>query len=98
MSGYTSVTDGERREMLATIGVDSIDELFDVPAGVRLDRDLELEDGLDEASVYERLRELASRNADAESETCFLGAGMYDHYAPAIVDAIVSRSELTRST
>jgi hypothetical protein len=93
VSGYTSVTDGERREMLAEIGVESIDDLFDVPAGVRLDRDLELPDGLDEAAVYERLRELASRNADAESEVCFLGAGMYDHYAPAIVDAIVSRSE-----
>jgi len=93
VSGYTSVTDSESREMLATIGVDSIDDLFDVPAGVRLDRDLDLPAGLDEAAVYERLRELAARNADAESEACFLGAGMYDHYAPAIVDAIVSRSE-----
>ncbi|GIK78322.1 MAG: aminomethyl-transferring glycine dehydrogenase subunit GcvPA [Acidobacteria bacterium] len=93
MSGYTSATDGERREMLAAIGVDSIDDLFDVPAGVRFDRGLDLPAGLDEAAVYERLRELAARNADAESEVCFLGAGMYDHYAPAIVDAIVSRSE-----
>ena len=93
MSGYTSVTDDERREMLAAIGVSSIEELFDVPAGVRLDRELELPDGLTESEVYERMRELASRNADAESEVCFLGAGMYDHYAPAIVDAIVSRSE-----
>src|SRR5690606_4013055 len=93
VSGYTSVTDDERREMLAAIGVSSIEELFDVPAGVRLDRDLELPGGRTEAQVYDRLRELASRNADAESEICFLGAGMYDHYAPAIVDAIVSRSE-----
>ena len=93
MSGYTSVTDGERREMLAAIGVSSVEELFDVPADVRLDRALELPDGLSEAEVYERMRGLASRNADAESEVCFLGAGMYDHYAPAIVDAIVSRSE-----
>ena len=79
--------------MLDAIGVSSIEELFDVPEGVRLDRALELPDGLSEAEVYERMRELASRNADAESEVCFLGAGMYDHYAPAIVDAIVSRSE-----
>ena len=93
MSGYTSVTDDERREMLAAIGVSSIEELFDVPAGVRLDRELELPDGLTESEVYERMRELASRNADAESEVCFLGAGMYDHYAPALIDAIVSRSE-----
>ena len=93
VSGYTSVTGDERREMLAAIGVSSVEELFDVPAGVRLDRDLDLPDGLTEAEVYERMRDLAARNADAESEICFLGAGMYDHYAPAIVDAIVSRSE-----
>ncbi len=93
MSGYTSVTDDERRDMLAAIGVSSVEELFDVPAGVRLDRDLELPDGMTEAEVYGRMRELASRNADADSEVCFLGAGMYDHYAPAIVDAIISRSE-----
>jgi glycine dehydrogenase subunit 1 len=43
--------------------------------------------------VYERLRELAEKNADAESEVSFLGAGMYDSYVPAIVDAIISRSE-----
>jgi glycine dehydrogenase subunit 1 len=93
VSGYTSVTDVERREMLDKIGVSSVEELFDVPEGVRLDRPLELPDGLSEAEVYERMRSLASRNADAESEVCFLGAGMYDHYAPAIVDAIISRSE-----
>ncbi len=80
--------------MLAAIGASSIDQLFEgLPAGVRLDRDLELEDGLSEHDVYERLRALAAKNADAESETSFLGAGMYDHYAPAIVDAITSRSE-----
>jgi glycine cleavage system P protein (glycine dehydrogenase) subunit 1 len=93
VSGYTSVTDDERREMLAAVGVSSIEELFDVPTEVRLDRPLALPDGLTEAEVHERMRALAARNADAESEICFLGAGMYDHYAPAIVDAIVSRSE-----
>jgi len=94
VAGYTSQTESERAEMLATIGVESIDELFDgVPAGVRLDGPLDLPDGLSEAEVYGRMRELAARNADAESETCFLGAGMYDHYLPSIVDAITSRSE-----
>ena len=94
MSGYTSVTDRERAEMLATIGVGSVDELFaDVPAEVRLDRPLGLPEGLGEGEVYESLRALAARNADAESEICFLGAGMYDHYVPAIVEAITSRSE-----
>jgi glycine dehydrogenase subunit 1 len=94
MSRYTSATEGDRSEMLARIGADSIEDLFaDLPEGVRLGRPLDLPDGLDEAAVYERMRELASRNADAESEVCFLGAGMYDHYMPAIIDAITSRSE-----
>jgi glycine dehydrogenase subunit 1 len=94
VSGYTSATDSDREEMLAAIGVGSIDELFEgVPAGVRLDRPLDLPDGLGENEVHERMRELASRNADADSELCFLGAGMYDHYVPAIVETIISRSE-----
>ena len=80
--------------MLAAIGVDSADELFEqIPAALRLGRPLELPAGLSEAEVYERLAALAARNADAESQVCFLGAGMYDHYVPAIVDAITSRSE-----
>ncbi|MGZ5337634.1 MAG: aminomethyl-transferring glycine dehydrogenase subunit GcvPA [Solirubrobacterales bacterium] len=94
MTRYTSATDADREAMLATIGAGSIDELFEeIPEGVRFGRALELEDGLSEHDVYERLRTLAARNADAESEVSFLGAGMYDHYVPAIVDAITSRSE-----
>ena len=94
MSGYTSVTDGDREEMLAAIGVESVEELFaDVPDDMRLGRPLDLPDGLSEGEVFERMRALASRNADADEEICFLGAGMYDHYVPAIVDAITSRSE-----
>jgi glycine cleavage system P protein (glycine dehydrogenase) subunit 1 len=94
MSRYTSATDADRRGMLEAIGAGSIDELFaDIPAGVRLDRELELPPGRSEPEVFAHLAELASRNADAESELCFLGAGMYDHYVPAIVDAITERSE-----
>ncbi len=80
--------------MLAEIGAESVDELFaDLPEDVRLDRPLELSDGLSETEVYDHLASLAERNASAESEICFLGAGMYDHYVPAIVDAITQRSE-----
>jgi glycine cleavage system P protein (glycine dehydrogenase) subunit 1 len=80
--------------MLATIGVDSPAELFEqIPEPLRLGRPLELPQGMSEADVHERLAELASRNADAEGQICFVGAGMYDHYVPAIVDAIVQRSE-----
>jgi glycine dehydrogenase subunit 1 len=94
MSRYTSATDADRAAMLEAIGVSSIEELFDdVPAELRLDRPLDLPDGLSETEVFDQLAELAAGNADADSETCFIGAGMYDHYVPALVDAIVSRSE-----
>src|SRR6476661_7744485 len=80
--------------MLEAIGAASIDELFeDIPENLRLDRRLELPEGKPETEVYDRLSELASRNVHAEVETSFLGAGMYDHYVPAIVDSIISRSE-----
>jgi glycine dehydrogenase subunit 1 len=91
---YTSATESDRAEMLAAIGVDSVDELFEqVPEPLRLGRPLDLPAGMSEAEVHERLAALAARNADAEEQVCFVGAGMYDHYVPAIVDAITQRSE-----
>jgi glycine dehydrogenase subunit 1 len=94
MSRYTSATESDQEQMLRAIGVESVDELFaDVPQDLRLGRPLDLPDGLSETECLDHLSALASRNADAESEVCFLGAGMYDHYAPAIVDAITQRSE-----
>jgi glycine dehydrogenase subunit 1 len=94
LSRYTSATDADREAMLERIGAGSIDELFaDVPEAVRLDRALELPEGLPEQEVYKRLRELAARNVSAEDELTFLGAGMYDHYVPAFIDTLLSRSE-----
>jgi len=94
VSRYTSATPADREAMLAAIGVESTAELFEqIPEPLRLGRPLALPDGLSEAEVYERLAALAERNADAEGQVCFLGAGMYDHYVPAIVDAITQRSE-----
>lgn len=94
MTRYTSITDSDRDEMLAAIGVDSIDDLFaGIPEDLRLDRSLELPDGLSEAEVFDRLKRMAARNTDSDSEVSFLGAGMYDHYVPAIVETIISRSE-----
>ncbi|HUB76237.1 MAG TPA: aminomethyl-transferring glycine dehydrogenase subunit GcvPA [Solirubrobacteraceae bacterium] len=95
MTRYTAVTDGDRSEMLATIGVASIGELFDgIPDAVRRSAPLELPDGLSEAEVYAHLRDLAARNTSVEDEVSFLGAGMYDHYVPAVIDMLMSRSEL----
>jgi glycine dehydrogenase subunit 1 len=81
--------------MLAAIGVGSLQELFDrqIPPGVRLREALELPAGLPEQEVYEHLRALAERNTSAEEQVSFLGAGMYDHYVPAVVDMITERSE-----
>src|SRR3954468_20664807 len=94
MSKYTSVTDEDRREMLAIIGAASMEDLFaDIPEAVRLTRDLDMPAGMSEQEVYEHLAALAARNRHSDEEVTFLGAGMYDHYVPAIVDAIILRSE-----
>ncbi len=80
--------------MLKTIGAQSVDELFEqIPAEVRAESDLDLPSGLTETECFDHLASLAERNAHADAEVCFLGAGMYDHYVPAIVDAITQRSE-----
>ncbi|HEX3317235.1 MAG TPA: aminomethyl-transferring glycine dehydrogenase subunit GcvPA [Solirubrobacteraceae bacterium] len=94
MSRYTSATDADRAVMLETIGVGTVDELFaDIPENLRLKRPLDLPAGQSEQEVYAHLRDLAARNVSAEDEISFVGAGMYDHYVPALVDAIALRSE-----
>jgi glycine dehydrogenase subunit 1 len=91
---YVSLTEADREQMLETIGVSSVDELFqDVPAGVRFDRALDLGDPLSEQEIVKHLEGLAALNTPAGEEISFLGAGVYDHYVPAIVDAILQRGE-----
>jgi glycine cleavage system P protein (glycine dehydrogenase) subunit 1 len=91
---YLSLTDGDRDAMLEAIGVASTGELFrDIPDGVRFDRELALEPALPEAELQRHLEELASRNVDTTRELSFLGAGVYDHYVPAIADAVLQRGE-----
>jgi glycine dehydrogenase subunit 1 len=91
---YLSLTEHDREEMLAAIGASSVEELFtDIPAGVRLGRELDLEPPLSEQELTRHLEELAARNVDATRELSFLGAGMYDHYVPAVVDAVLQRGE-----
>ncbi len=81
--------------MLAAIGVGSLQEIFErqIPESVRLGRALDLPAGLPEQDVYEHLRALAARNTSVEDELSFLGAGMYDHYVPALIDMLMERSE-----
>jgi glycine dehydrogenase subunit 1 len=93
-SGYLSLTDSDREEMLAAIGVSSVDELFEqVPEGVRLGRELDVPPALGEAELARHLEELAARNVHTGAELSFLGAGIYDHYVPSVVDVVLSRGE-----
>jgi glycine dehydrogenase subunit 1 len=91
---YLSLTERDRNEMLAAIGLASSDELFrDIPADVRFDGRLALEPPLSEQELVAHLTELAARNVDTTRELSFLGAGVYDHYVPAIADAVLQRGE-----
>jgi glycine dehydrogenase subunit 1 len=92
---YLALTDADREAMLEAIGVSSIEELFaDLPTGVRLDRELDLPPALSEQELTSYFEGLAGENAHVGAEVSFLGAGMYDHYVPAIVDAVLQRGEL----
>jgi glycine dehydrogenase subunit 1 len=95
LSRYTSITPQDLDAMLETIGVPSIEALFDrqIPEAVRLRRPLGLPAGRSEQDVFAHLRALAARNVSAEDELSFLGAGMYDHYEPALIDMLMERSE-----
>ena len=86
-------TDSDREAMLHTVGVESLDELFqDVPTAQRFP-DLDLPPALTEMEVVSELADLAEANESVRDLTCFLGAGAYYHYIPAAVDQILRRSE-----
>ncbi len=90
---YLSLTAADREAMLATIGVRSVDELFhDIPPAMRYGRDLDVAPALAEVELQRHLEELAGKNV--VDEICFLGAGIYDHHVPAVVDAVLQRGEL----
>src|SRR5690348_429298 len=79
--------------MLAAIGVSTVDDLFqDIPVGVRYRNELAVKPALPEAELQRHFEELAAKNV--VDEVCFLGAGIYDHYVPAVVDAVLQRGEL----
>jgi glycine dehydrogenase subunit 1 len=91
---YLYNTPEQQRQMLATIGVDSVAELFEqIPAPLRLNRPLALPPALTEIELESHLHELAARNGNGSSLVSFVGGGAYDHFIPAAVDAVASRSE-----
>ncbi len=91
---YLPHTAEDRAEMLAAIGVKSAEDLYaDLPASIRLHRDLNLPAPLSEAEVARKFAKLAAANANLQEYACFLGAGAYDHFIPSTVDFVLSRSE-----
>ncbi len=93
---YLPKSDSDRREMLDAIGADSLEALFaHLPASVRLNRPLDLPSGISEYEIVRYFRERAAQNADDYS--CFLGAGVYRHFRPVLVDTVVSRGEFLTS-
>src|SRR5437764_1581696 len=91
-------TDDDVREMMASCGLSSVEELFaQIPPSVRLDAPLNLPDGVSEMELVSDLRSLARRNRHADDLVCFAGGGAYDHYVPSVVWALAGRSELYTS-
>ncbi|GKU81163.1 aminomethyl-transferring glycine dehydrogenase subunit GcvPA [Niallia sp. NCCP-28] len=91
---YLPMTTEDKKAMLGTIGVNSVDELFtDIPESVRFQGEYNIKPAKDESALLKELSRLAKKNADAKSNVSFLGAGVYDHYSPVIVDHVISRSE-----
>lgn len=97
MSGgrhYLPLTDAERKEMLTAIGASSAEELYDsLPQAVRLQKDLQLPPPLSEMEALVHLGELAAKNNHLREYPSFLGAGVYDHFIPSVVQHITGRSE-----
>jgi glycine dehydrogenase subunit 1 len=95
---YLFNTPEDQQAMLAAIGVKSIDELFEmIPPDCRLKGPLDLPPALTEIELTSHMAELAGRNVSAAQRVCFLGGGSYDHFIPAVVDALASRGEFYTS-
>src|SRR5438874_11870968 len=93
---YLPKAESERRAMVAACGAQSPDELFShLPAEVRLNRPLNLSPGVSEYSIIDYFRARADENAQGYAS--FLGAGVYAHYRPVLVDTVVSRGEFLTS-
>ncbi|WP_312700705.1 aminomethyl-transferring glycine dehydrogenase subunit GcvPA [Sedimentibacter sp.] len=94
MARYIGNTNEDREQMLKEIGLSGIDSLFDaVPESVRLRRDLDIPKAQSEIELMKNLKALSNKNLNVDNYTCFLGAGSYDHYIPAVIDQLLLRQE-----
>ncbi len=95
---YVPLTEKDREKILKRIGVKAFDELLEgLPEGLRLGKDLDIAPGMTEQDLAAHLTEMAGENRSLDSIVSFLGAGAYNHYIPATVDSLVSRSEFFTS-
>lgn len=95
---YTFHTSEDRQSMLDAIGAQSVEDLFArIPAEMRLSRPLDLPPAMSELELTQHLGALAARNGGANQKVCFLGGGSYDHFVPAVVDALAGRGEFYTS-
>jgi len=91
---YVLNTPAEQQEMLKTIGAASVAELFsNIPERLRLNRPLNVPEALTEIELTRHISQLGRQNVSADDAVCFLGGGAYDHFIPAVVDVVSSRSE-----
>ena len=98
MYPYIPNTPLDEKEMLKTIGLEKIDQLFDdIPSDIHLNRPLNIPTSKSELEVESYLKALADKNCSVNELTNFLGAGAYDHYIPSVINAIISRSEFYTS-
>lgn len=91
---YMPNTADQRDQLLARIGIQSIEELFkDIPESVKLKTKLDVPGGMAEHDLVRRVKGLATRNGNLEEYTSYLGAGAYEHFIPSYVDHLLQRSE-----
>ncbi|WP_019915110.1 aminomethyl-transferring glycine dehydrogenase subunit GcvPA [Paenibacillus sp. HW567] len=91
---YLPMTGQDRKEMMETVGIQSVEELFaDIPQAVRYEGTLPMSEALDEYALLRHMKELSDKNASSDTHTSFLGAGLYDHHIPVVINHVISRSE-----
>lgn len=91
---YLPMTESDKKAMLETIGIESTDELFSaIPEEVRFKGELNLKPPKNEYELMKELTEMSNKNVNTKEYSSFLGAGVYDHYIPSVVDHVISRSE-----
>ncbi|MBN6186050.1 aminomethyl-transferring glycine dehydrogenase subunit GcvPA [Aneurinibacillus sp. BA2021] len=91
---YLPMTEADRQEMLADLGITDIAELFsDIPEAIRFKGELQIPEAIAETELTKHMGRIAGKNVHAGDYACFLGAGTYDHYIPSVVNHVISRSE-----